>query len=256
MKVSIITPSFNQAQFIDRTIQSVLKQDYSELEFIVMDGGSTDGTLEILTQYSDRIIWKSENDRGQSHAINKGLQIATGEIAAYLNSDDTYEPNAISKVVEFFEKNPDKKWVYGKCRIVDENDREIRKPITFYKNLLLKKYSYGKLLSENFISQPATFWRRELLSEIGYFKEDEHLCLDYDYWLRIGQLYEPGIIDDYLASFRTHAESKSSKEIERHFQDELRVVRKYGSKHRLSLLLHRINYYKIVWGYKLLDRVF
>ena len=253
MRVSVVTPSFNQARFIERTIRSVIHQDHPDLEYIVMDGGSTDGTVSILEEYSDRIIWRSEKDEGQSHAINKGLMMATGEIVAYLNSDDTYEPGALSRVVEFFEKNPERKWVYGKCRIVDEADHEIRKAITFYKNLLSMRYSYRKLLSENFICQPATFWKRDLLAEIGYLNEAEGFCMDYEFWLRVGRRYAPGVIDEYLANFRYYPDNKSWRGIERQFQDELRLAREYGKEHRLALFVHRINYHKILWVYRLLN---
>lgn len=255
MKVSIITPSYNQARFIERTIRSILDQGDADIEYIVMDAQSTDGTLDILRKYSEQIIWKSESDRGQSDAINKGLAMATGDILAYLNSDDTYAPGAIRKVVEFFQTHPEKKWVYGRCRIIDEHDREIRKPITFYKNLLSRRYSYSRLLTENFISQPATFWKRELLTEIGYFNEDEHLCMDYDYWLRIGQQYPAGVIDQYLANFRYYASSKSGSTIDKMFQDELRLARQYGKQYPASLLLHKVNHYKVVWIYTLLARL-
>lgn len=254
MRVSIVTPSYNHSQFIERTILSVLNQGYEDIEYIVIDGGSTDGTLEILRKYSDRIIWKSESDRGQSDAINKGLKMATGEILAYLNSDDTYEPNAICRVVEFFKKHPEKKWAYGKCRIINEPDQEIRKPITLYKNVLSKNYDYRKLLTENFISQPATFWKRELISEFGYFNENEHLCMDYEYWLRIGQAHPAGVIDEYLANFRYYATSKSGSTVKKMFQDNLRLARQYGQKHPASLFLHQINHYKTVWMYTLLGR--
>ncbi|MDO9231853.1 MAG: glycosyltransferase family 2 protein [bacterium] len=253
MKISIITPSFNQVKFIERTIQSVLSQNYPDLEYIVMDGGSTDGTIEVLKKYSDRIIWKSESDAGQSNAINKGLKMATGDIVAYLNSDDTYEPEALKKVAEFFQNNPDKKWVYGKCKIIKENDQEIRKPITFYKNLLLKKYNYAKLLSENFISQPATFWKREIHSKIGFFDENEHYCMDYEFWLRIGKKYPAGVINAYLANFRYYATSKSGSVNKKQFQDELRLAKKFGADHLLSILVHEFNYYKIVFIYQILN---
>ena len=251
--MSIITPSFNQAAFIERTIQSVLSQNYPDLEYIVMDGGSTDGTVEILQKYSDRIIWKSEKDNGQSDAINKGLQIATGEIVAYLNSDDTYEPDALQKVADFFEKNPDKKWVYGKCKIIDAEDHEIRKPITTYKNILLRKYSYAKLLSENFISQPATFWKAQIHSEIGFFNEMEHYCMDYEFWLRIGQLHPAGVIDSYLANFRYYTNSKSGSVNKKQFQDEFRLAKKFGANHPVSVFLHKVNYYKITGIYQILS---
>ena len=253
MKISIITPSYNQAEFIERTIQSVLSQNYPDLEYIVMDGGSTDGTIEILQKYSAKIIWKSEKDNGQSDAINKGLRMVTGDIVAYLNSDDTYESGTFKKIVEFFQSNPDKKWVTGKCRIIDENDKEIRKLITFYKNLFLKKYSYAKLLSENFISQPATFWRRELFFEIGYFNEEEHFCMDYEYWLRIGQKYPAGIINEYLANFRYHITSKSGGVNKKQFQDELRIAKKFSKRKNLPMTLHKINYYKITLLYQLFN---
>ena len=253
MKISIITPSFNQAAFIERTIQSVLNQNYPDLEYIVMDGGSTDGTLEILQKYSDKIIWKSERDNGQSDAINKGLRMATGDIVAYLNSDDTYEPGALKKVANFFENNPDKFWVYGKCKIINANDQEIRRPITAYKNWLLKNYSYSRLLSENFISQPATFWRRQIHAPVGFFNEKEHYCMDYEFWLRLGRLYPAGVISDYLANFRYYADSKSGGVNEKQFQDELRLAKKFGIDHPLAIFLHRINYYKITGIYKILS---
>ncbi|HRY82200.1 MAG TPA: glycosyltransferase family 2 protein [Candidatus Moranbacteria bacterium] len=253
MKISIITPSYNQATFIEKTLLSVLDQNYPNLEYIIMDGGSTDGTIEILKKYSDRIIWKSEKDNGQSDAINKGLKIATGDIVAYLNSDDTYEPNTLKKVANFFQKNPETKWVYGKCKIIDESDQEIRKPITVYKNWLLRKYSYQKLLSENFISQPATFWKREIHSKIGFLNENEHYCMDYEFWLRIGQKYDTGVLDDYLANFRYHTDSKSGGVNKKQFQDELRLAKKYGNKNKLSVALHYINYWKIVTIYQLMQ---
>lgn len=254
MKISIITPSYNQAEFIERTILSIQNQGYKNFEHIVMDGGSTDGTLAILKKYSDKIIWKSEKDNGQSDAINKGLKLATGDIIAYLNSDDTYEPDAFQEVVNFFKKNETKKWVYGKCKIIDKQDTEIRKPITWYKNLLLKNYSYSKLLTENFISQPATFWRKELLDAVGCFNEKEHLCMDYEYWLRIGQKYDAGVINKYLANFRYYSDSKSGQVDKKQFQDELRLAKKYSNgKYPLSIFIHKINYYKITGIYKILE---
>jgi glycosyltransferase involved in cell wall biosynthesis len=255
MKISIITPSYNQVPFIERTIKSVLDQNYPNLEYIVMDGGSTDGTIDILKKYSDRIIWKSEKDNGQSDAINKGLKMATGDIIAYLNSDDTYESGTIKKVVDFFEKNPDKKWAYGKCRIIDEKDLEIRKPITWYKNILSKNYSYPKLLMENFISQPATFWKKELAEEIGYFRETESYSLDYEYWLRIGRRYPAGTIDDYLANFRFYRGSKTGSLSKENFASEIRLAKEYGKDHPFCVFLHRINCLKTIWIYRLLNFV-
>lgn len=252
MRVSVITPSFNQAAYIERTILSVLGQDHRDTEYIIIDGASTDGTVDILKKYAERITWVSERDEGQSSAINKGLRLASGDLVAYLCSDDTYEPGAITKVVEFFESHAGYKWAYGRCRIVDDGDREIRKSITCYKNLLLRHYNYGKLLSENFISQPATFWRREMLSKIGYLNENEYFCMDYEYWLRLGAEHPAGVIDACLANFRYHARSKSGSVNKQQFLDELHLARKYGTGHRLAVFIHAINYHKIVSAYKFL----
>lgn len=253
MRISVVTPSFNQAQFIERTIRSVLDQSHRDIEHIVVDGGSDDGTLAILKRYTGRIAWVSEKDRGQAHAINKGLAMATGEIVAWLNSDDTYEPGALDAVARHFGDHPDCRWAYGKCRIIDDGDREIRSFITGYKNFLLAKYSFAKLLAENFISQPTVFWRRSLLDEIGYLNEQEHFCMDYDYWLRAGSRYPAGVIRAYLANFRYHRASKSGSVDRRQFQDELRIARVFGREHPFAILLHTVNYYKIVSAYKLLD---
>ncbi len=250
--VSIVTPSYNQAKFIGRTIESILNQDYPNIQYIVMDGKSTDNTVQILKQYGKKITWKSEKDSGQSEAINKGIRMAKGEIVAFLNSDDTYEPGAISKVVKFFNDNPSTKWVYGKCKIVNENDVEIRKPITLYKNLLLRNFSYNKILAENFISQPATFWRRELHDEFGYFDENDHWCMDYEFWLRIGSKYPAGVINNYLSNFRYHSDSKSGLEDKTKFQDELKLAKKYSNGVKIPIYLHKLNYFKIIWSYRIM----
>jgi glycosyltransferase involved in cell wall biosynthesis len=255
VKLTIVTPSYNQAPYIERTIASVLDQGYPDLEYIVMDGGSTDGTLEILKKYSGQLIWRSEKDGGQSDAINKGLRMASGDVVAFLNSDDTYEAGALRTVEAYFVENPDMQWAYGKCRIIDERDREIRRPITWYKNLLLRTYSYKKLLAENFISQPATFWRRQLHDDLGYLNEDEHYVMDYEFWLRLGQRYPAGVIADYLANFRMYDASKSGSLSNPQFSDELRIAQRFSNGARLPILLHRVNYHKIVWTYGLMAKV-
>ena len=227
-----------------------------ELEYIIIDGESNDNTLDIIKNWAskdNRLKCVSEPDSGQSEAINKGLNVATGDIVTYLNSDDTYNTDALKEVTNYFKQNTDKRWVFGKCKIINENNQEIRKFITKYKNYFLKKYSYKKLLAENFISQPATFWKKELLDEIGFFNEKEYYCLDYEYWLRIGEKYKPGFINDYLANFRYYSDSKSGGVNKKQFQDELRLAKKYGAKHSISIFLHNINYYKIIFIYYILN---
>lgn len=250
-KISIVTPSFNQARFIEKTIQSVLKQNYPNLEYIVIDGGSTDGTVGILRKYGRKIVWKSEKDQGQADAINKGLKLATGEILFYLNSDDILLPNSLAKIAKFFKDNPETKWVFGKSRIIDEKGREIRKFITFYKNVLLPHVSKRLLLVINPISQPATFWRREITEKIGFFDEKQYYCADYDYWLRIISKFKPGFINDYLAAFRIHQKSKGEINFVQHFQDELEIAKRY-TRNQLLIFLHYLNYLSIIGGYNFL----
>src|SRR5665648_525607 len=162
-QITVITPSYNQGDFIDQTIQSVLSQNYPDLQYLVMDGGSTDQTVDILKQYDQQFFWVSERDRGQSDALNKGLRMATGEVVCFLNSDDLYEPGALFQVGKFFADHPEAAWLTGKCRVVDPMGVEIRRPITAYKNFWLRSKSYRALLVLDYISQPATFWRREVI---------------------------------------------------------------------------------------------
>lgn len=253
-KISIVTPSFNQARFIEKTIKSVLSQNYPSLEYIVMDGGSTDETVKILKKYGKKIIWKSEKDQGQADAINKGLKIAKGEILAYLNSDDILLPDCLLKVGKFFQQNPKIRWAFGKCKIIDEKGTEIRKVVTFYKNLLLPFVSKNLLLVVNPISQPATFWRREVTQKIGFFAEKHYYCMDYDYWLRMITKFQSGFINDYLAGFRIHQKSKGELNFVKHFQDELGVAKKY-TQNGFLIFLHYLNYLSIILGYNLL-RIF
>ncbi len=252
--LSIITPSFNQGRFIKRTIESILGQGYPRLEYIVMDGGSTDETVDILKSYGDRIIWQSAPDRGQSHAINRGLHRATGAIVAYLNSDDTYVDRSLFVINDFFNQFPEVRWAYGRCRIVDEHDREIRQWLTAYKHFWGRRYSYRKLLSINFINQPAVFWRRAAWRECGPFREDLHLVMDYEYWLRLGQRYPAGVIPAALANFRVYPDSKSFQRYRQQFQDELRVARQYAGG-RAAVLLHYLNYLSIIAGYRVVQRL-
>ncbi len=240
-KISIITPSYNQARFIDQTIQSVLNQDYPNLEYIVMDGGSTDGTIEILKKYNKKIKWISEKDRGQTDAINKGLQLITGEIIGYLNSDDLLESNCLGNISGFFDSNPKVYWVSGKCRIINALGDRSRNFVVYYKNICLKHLRFrNTLYVSNYISQPATFWRKELVESIGFFNESYHLSMDYDYWLRAFKKYKLGYIDDYLASFRIHESSKGSRSLNDQLDESYEIAKKYTSA-ELFLKLHRLH---------------
>lgn len=254
-KITIITPSYNQGQFIEKTILSVLSQNYPNLEYIVMDGGSTDGTVEILKKYSNKLIWFSEKDKGQSEAINKGFKMAKGEIIGFLNSDDLLLPGTLEKIAGIFLVNPDCIWLTGKCKVIDEKGKEIRSLITSYKNFWLRHYSYQKLLILNFISQPATFWRRSLIfdSRIGFFDERLDYSMDYDYWLRLGKYFPPNIIDDYLAKYRIHQTSKGGKGFLKQFWTEYEISKRYTSS-LLLCLIHLIHVIISIIMYELIKQ--
>jgi len=249
-KISIITPSYNQGKFIERTIESVLNQDYPHLEYIVIDGGSRDGTVEILKKYSARLKWISRRDKGQSDAINRGARMATGDIIAYLNTDDTYETGTLKQVADIFAEDPSVMWLTGRCRIIDEDDLEVRRIISGYKNFLLDHYSYRLLLITNLISQPSTFWRRQIVEELGLFDENEHLAMDYEYWLRIGKRYCPKIVNSCLSNFRIHQSSKSSGSFLKMPRHELLIARKYSDSN-LANIMHLFNYYGVCSLYSL-----
>lgn len=250
--MTIITPSFNQGRFIEETIESVLGQDYPDLEYLVMDGGSTDETVEILRRYEGRLKWTSEKDRGQSDAINKGIRRATGEVIAYLNSDDLYEKGALRRAGEYFLERPESLWMTGRCRIIDIQGKEVRQSITAYKNFLLSRYGYNILLVTNFISQPATFIRKKAFDSLGLFDESQHRVMDYDFWLRVGRMQPPGILDEYLAAFRVHPGSKTSSSFRHTFKEELEVARKHTDSAVINGL-HYMSYLGICAAYGVLD---
>ena len=248
-KITVITPSFNQGQYIEQTIRSVLDQGYPFLEYLVLDGGSTDQTPEILRRYQGRLTFISESDRGQTHAINKGLAMATGDILCYLNSDDQLAPKALEKVGSFFLNHPECAWLTGRARIIDGDGREILKLITCYKNTWLLIHSPSVFAVLNYVSQPSTFWRRSLTDRIGIFDESLHYAMDYDYWLRLMQVEKLWVLQDYLALYRVHAESKGSTGAALHFSEELQVARR-NIPVRGLLGLHAMHNRLILWVYK------
>lgn len=255
MKISIITTNFNTAKYIERTIQSILNQkgDF-ELEYIITDGGSTDGSLDIIKKYKDKLKYISEKDNGQSDGINKGLKMATGDIVAFLNADDTYTEGTLEKVVKYFKEHPDCMWLTGYCRIIDENDKEIRKFVTDYKNSKLKKFSFDQLLIEDSISQPATFWRRKLLDEFGYIDEGLHFAMDQDLWARFAKKYKLHLIPEYLAEFRFTSDTKTGSSIDKTLKESKLVAERY-TDNKWILVRQWLSNQKRIFVYKYLDKV-
>ena len=250
-RITVITPSYNQGQFIQATIESVLEQDYPDLEYIVMDGGSKDQTVDVLKAYDGRVRWVSEEDRGQSHAINKGLRRATGDVIAFLNSDDVYESGALIRVGHFFAEHPEAQWVTGKCCTVDQDGNEIRKAITAYKNFWLRVGSQTALTVLNYISQPATFWTRELVETVGDFDERWHYAMDYDYWLRARRHFKLWFLAESLASFRVHPSSKAGSSARAQFDVDLEIARHHVPS-RLLVGLHALHNSTAVSIYRML----
>lgn len=257
MKFSIITPSYNQANFISQTINSVVSQkgDF-EIEYFVMDGGSTDNTIEILKNYEIKLkknprikfYWQSQKDKGQSDAINRGFQKATGDIFAYINSDDFYEPDIFQKIAANFKNNY---WLTSYSHIVNEDGKLIQPFITSYKNFWLNHYSYSSLLILNYISQPSTFFKKELFNELGPFDEKLHLTMDYDFWLNIGRNFQPVILKKYVSNFRIHSNSKGKTGYLKQFSEDYSTVQKY-SQNYLILFLHQLHNYLITLIYKII----
>lgn len=253
MRVSIITPSFNQGGFIERTVESVLSQrgDF-DLEYLVVDGGSTDATRSVLRRYEGRLRWISEPDRGQCDAINKGLRMTSGEVVTWLNSDDTYEPGAVQAAVEALRGGA--RWCFGECRIVDEHDREIRRGVTAYKNAQARRYGLARLLGRNFISQPATFFRRDLVAEVGALDESLHFAMDYDLWLRFARVARPVFVPRPLAAFRWHASSKTGARYRTGAWEAFGIARRHArGLERLALPGHLARYAAQVAVYGALD---
>ena len=257
MKLSIVTPSYNQAEFLERTIKSVVNQkgigkDY-ELEYIIMDGGSTDGSVDIIKRYAKNhpfIKWQSKKDKGQSDALQQGFNKATGEIIAWINSDDEYTKGAFSRVMTSF-ADMKTQWVTGHAKIVDERNREILRGITAYKNFLCRLPS-KTLYTENFVSQPSTFFRKSLYEHVGGINPALHYCMDYDLWLRFLQKADPVIIRRDLSLFRRYSSSKSGAGFEKQFKEQYAIAKQYTSN-QLLLALHRLQNLKTVLIYRLVS---
>ncbi len=202
--ISIVTPSFNQAQFLEETIQSVQAQGYPKFEHIVIDGGSIDDSLLIIRRYEDKIAyWVSEKDRGQTDAINKGFARSTGEIIAWLNSDDMYCDGALNKVGQYFAQHPDCMWVAGNVLFTDEDGHVLSRKRPFYSPFILRHGSAS-------LYQPSVFVRRKVIEVSGLPLAAFHTIMDREWYCRIAAHYSPHLIDEDLALFRWHPESKSS----------------------------------------------
>ena len=216
--IGIVTPTYNMANFLEESIQSVLSQGYDKLDYVVMDGGSRDGTVEILRKYEHRLRWVSERDGGQAAAINKGWHTTHGEIFAYLNADDTYLPGALTAVAKHFRANPKAGLIYGEAYHVDVGGKIIDRYPT-------RPFSYDALAEQCIICQPAAFLSRDAYVQAGMINSSMHFALDYDLWFRVAKMYAVQKVDEYLATSRMHMDNKTLANRRRVFQEVLGAVK-------------------------------
>jgi glycosyltransferase involved in cell wall biosynthesis len=230
--VSIVTPSLNQSRYLREAIESVRAQTYAPIEHVVVDGGSTDGSLDILREYDD-VKWVSEPDRGQSHALNKGLAIASGEILGWLNADDAYEPQAVAEGVAKLTDSGAGLVYADVTRVNDDgaNPRRIRSRPTFD---LWTELNLGCG-----IYSPSVFFTRAALDAVGLLDESLHLTMDYDFWLRIGERFPVVHVDAVWATQRLHDDAKSMRHYDDFWPERLAVSRRHGGRLLSPLLISR-----------------
>jgi glycosyltransferase involved in cell wall biosynthesis len=241
MRITILTPSFNQAGFIEENILSVVEQSYPDVEHIVIDGGSTDDTIEFLKKYP-HLKWVSEKDEGQADALQKGLKMATGDIIGWINSDDYLEKDVLQKVAVMFETS-EVDWIVGNLTFVDER----KKTSTPDKSRSITK----KALFSNpdCLRQQGTFFRKPVLEKVGGFDKKYHLCMDLDLWFRLLKLSDPIMIDEKFAYFRIHENQKTSgKQNTAQLKEMLEIFDKNGSGWFYKL---KLCYRKIMFGFRL-----
>jgi glycosyltransferase involved in cell wall biosynthesis len=241
--VSIVTPSYNQARFLERTIDSVLSQDYPNFEYIIVDGASADNSLEIIKKYANQLAWwVSEPDQGQTDAINKGLSHANGEILAWLNSDDTYQPGAISQAVDAILSHPDAALVYGDANLIDEQGQMIGRFPSRQTNL--QKILRGSV----HIPQQAAFFLSRFWKQVGPLDPSFQFAMDYDLWVRLAKQAPLVYVPSLWANFRLHGQGKSVMMDERCYPEMIRVYqRECGNK--VSILTFRWHLRRILYAW-------
>lgn len=229
--ISIITPSLNQGIFLEETILSVINQSYSNLEYIIIDGGSTDNSLEIIKKYSDRITyWESVPDRGQSHAINKGFHMATGELVAWLNSDDLLTPNTLEEVAELWRQEQTFGFIHGISELIDEYGNSRNKYFGSDFDLL-----ENLTTSRNTVAQQSTFINRKCLESVNYLDESLHMSMDWDLWLRLGSKFPSKFVPRVWSKTRHWPMTKTNTQLVKSGSDHLAIAKKFTKDQNFHL---------------------
>ncbi len=246
--VSIVMPSLQQRAFLQEALESVLTQSGVEVELIVQDAGSTDGSRELLGELRERhgecLRLYFESDQGQSDAVNRGLERARSSVMGWLNSDDRLAPGALETVVPILSAQAGPAWVYGRASVIDARGVRMSGLISGYKNWRSRRFSRLKLLTENFIPQMAVFWNRALWERAGGLDPERHLDMDYDLWLRFSAIAEPIVLDCELADFRVHDAAKGTVSLRPQLDAAIATAREHavglGMRGRAALLIHRL----------------
>lgn len=243
-KISIVTPSYNKVNYIAATLQSIIDQRYPDLEVLIQDGKSTDGTVDIIKRFARKypkiFKWVSERDNGQVDAINTGLKKASGEVLAYLNADDVFYKGALLKVGKIFAENPHCLWVTGYGDIINDKGKTISSWVTKYKNFILRLNSYQALLAINFITQPSTFLSKKAYRKYGPFTGTRKYVMEYDLWLRLGKVEMPYVLQGTLSSFRLTADNISSVSSRELLSIDYKLAQNY-TKNSIILFLHNLH---------------
>ena len=242
--ISIVTPSYNQARFLEATIQSVLSQNYPRLEYIIMDGGSTDGSLEIIQRYATYLTyWVSERDKGQVDAINRGFAHSSGDILGWINSDDTYEPGALQKVAAIFNNNPEVNLIYGEGWYIDEYGKRI-KPCKFVRD----SFPHVYITNKDPILQQAAFWRRSLWEKIGPLNDTFNWVFDWEWFIRAHKQTKFYYIPEFLGDYRIQPQAKTRSTDIRRRVEQARITKQYGNWWHPNYLVQQtriIEYYAL-----------
>lgn len=243
-KFSIVIPSYNKARYISKTLASIFRQNYENLEVVIQDGGSTDATVNIIKEFANKypniIKWESKVDKGQLEAVNKGLSKSTGEILTFINADDCYEDNVLNLVSNKALDNPNALWFAGQGVVVNEKNQQIAVLSTWYKNLLLNLNSNFLLLTVNYLMQPSVFFTRSAYNKYGPFTGTNDFIMEYDFWLKIAKHQMPTIIPTVLTRFFMGTGTKT-KEMFTDILEEDRKIALAHTKNPVTILLHDMN---------------
>jgi len=243
-KISVVIPSYNAEKYIRQTLESIFKQNYSNLEVIIQDGGSRDETVAIIKKfaqkYPKKIKWVSQKDKGQLDAIKKGLKKATGEILTYINADDIYQKEALLKVGEYFAEHTDTLWLAGKGDIINEQGKSRNSGVTSYKNLLLKINCYWFLLIVNYLVQPSVFLSKKAYQKFGPFQGEGRIIMEYGLWLKLGKVKMPVVLDEHLSSFRLTSSNFSSTQYKKLLKADFGIAQEH-THNPIVLWLHKLH---------------